>query len=521
MACPNGFQKKASSPDYAWANWRDVFNCNGPNPPIFCGVVINTLIPISLVNVNQLCSGPPPTPADISITDLLSLPAIVAKIADFTVANMHYGLCECVPDPNNPPPNFTGGQCADYYNVTVRMAWYGPRERTYSIQGPIFGAAAYDRGVYDGLGRYVYVIKGSGPGRSTSFSNVSPSPSQYWMRIDASNNDNDRPTGIQIINIARENNQPDNCGNPIYVGPQPDPAKQPVLPPGVPPPPPGATGATGSVGPAGPAGPAGPPGQNAPPCTPCTDGVDGLPGRDGVDGADGINGLDGIDGNDGLDGLDGVDGLDGADGRDGDEVEFTNITVPIGNCFENSFSVDGVQVSCIVGLESQVEQQFKSLLEIARQNCRQPDLSVGEPMVSYTKSVFPCVVLYFNDSRTTKFGIGRYLQIPNPNVPAILSWVDKNHLYKSGRWMAYNQYLDSKNVQVKAFGLNAMEANTWRNTLHSLSNFTNQDIFHPGQPRETTEKLEYDLYLVRATFFEDNSKKKSGRQTGKLIWEAQ
>ena len=528
MPCNNGYRKKAGAPNYDWAKWRDALGCNGPSPPWFCGLPDTSIIPISLVNVGALCSAAPPIVTHISITDIISPVAIAFKINAFALQHMHYEHCECAPDP---PPNNTIAPGGCYIVV-------GTNQRSFNIpyvpnKTPQHFNAAH-------CTQYTGIQASYGhPGY--------PFAEPYHAYCV---NQGETVFGWEFSpGCTPSSTTPD--PPPPIPPPPPELPPIPTLPPSGPPGPRGATGATGAAGAVGAAGPAGVVGAVGPKGDKGDKGDVGATGPAGADGVDGVAGPAGADGADGAVGPAGPAGPAGSNsgsgavgpagpagatgsvgpkgdkgdkGEKGDpgtggNVEFTTVTVDVGSCINNLFTSNQVQVSSIVGLESQTVMNFQRLFDIAKQTCREPDLSVGEPLVSYTKSVYPCVVLYFNDARTSKLGIGRYLQIPNPNLLAILSWVNGNRLYKSGDWMAYNQYFDSKNVKVSAFGLDADEADMWRGILHSLTNFSNSDIFHHGNPRQTTEKLKYSLYLVRATYFLDNSRKKSGKQTGELIWE--
>ena len=141
-------------------------------------------------------------------------------------------------------------------------------------------------------------------------------------------------------------------------------------------------------------------------------------------------------------------------------------------------------------------------------------------MVSYEKSVYPCVVLYLNDARTTKAGIGRYLQIPNPNLDAVLSWADKNFIYEPGSWYQYTQYEHVRGPKIQVYGKDAETCQNMINTLKNLTLFEEESVYFNSPPRLVTPKERIGLYLVRATYFQDNRSKQSGRQTGRLIWEA-
>lgn len=106
---------------------------------------------------------------------------------------------------SNEPPPFIGGQCADYYNVTVEYSdvFVGtPRyvARTVTVLGPIFGLGPLSET------NSALAVRAAGGNVSTGLANLPfpcASQPQFFQNCRA-----------KIVSISKVNGSADNCGNP-------------------------------------------------------------------------------------------------------------------------------------------------------------------------------------------------------------------------------------------------------------------------------------------------------------------
>jgi hypothetical protein len=145
------------------------------------------------------------------------------------------------------------------------------------------------------------------------------------------------------------------------------------------------------------------------------------------------------------------------------------------------------------------------------------DLNVGIPLRGYEADTAECCVIYFNDQRTGKQGIGRYTVIPVPNVPALIGWGAGDPFWSTGNWYTYAQYDGSKGAKIAVFGNSAGTAEQQLETLLTLTKLPSERLYFRGKPRETSSKSELLLRVKRITFF-PSAKEKSGRQQGEVVF---
>jgi hypothetical protein len=175
-------------------------------------------------------------------------------------------------------------------------------------------------------------------------------------------------------------------------------------------------------------------------------------------------------------------------------------------------------VQVIKGTEALNITYFSELYETGRNVCEGGDLCVGIPMSGYDDDTYPQCVLYFNDRKTTKRGIGRYLVIPRPNIPAVLAIADNFPSYTPGQFYAYSQWYSSKGVKIAAHGQSAIQARTICDRLKSLSLMPPDKLFVDAPGREVARGQNLELHLRRITTFDDNKLLKNGRNSGNEIW---
>lgn len=577
MACTNGSKKKPSAPDYTFLSSGDLMcSLYGLNSDM-CAYVRGGLgaIPNAFVDVNDLCSIPPPDVSSFSIGDLLNPAGFINKAVEIAKASKWSEFCECIAPPPEPPP-FKGGQCAgvqyifnykgidsggNEYTSAQRVS-YGPLDTKNVYTPNASGANSLQQFIIfsrDNLGGQIQETA------ATQYFNPTSSIKPYSY-LDV---------------IRRLDGLPDNCGDPSGnqpPPPDPDPLPPPPqLPPGAPPPPPpphckgcpappagekgdtgatgatgatgqkgdkgdtgskgdpgndGATGAKGDTGVAGASGIAGVKGDRGEPGTPGSPGINGIDGRDGSNGSNGNDGATGAKGDTGERGLSivgekGDKGDTGSSGRDA-EVEFEPVTVTYSDCNAAGELVErSVSFQVIKGAEGSTKQLYASLFSavgsLEASVCKVTksidtlDLNVGIPLAAWERSTAVNTVLYFNDSRSTAKGIGRYICIPEPNNQKILEWAATDPEWLTGNWHYYTQYLTSKGAKISSFSVSFEKSVVQQNILKSFTNYQPTSIYFDSTPRMLQNKRELQLRLKRVTYF-PGTIGQEGQQEGNVIF---
>lgn len=499
--------------------------------------------------VEDLCGAPPPSPDDYTFLPddfgLADVATRISKLTAFARAKAHQKYCEIVPVPpsNTPPPVTPPPMPSGGYPQPPTGA--GCFILTYTNCDNVSGAAAVWCATAPG-----YVSSGGACGGG------------YFTGGNGYNatNASEKSGSIQAVpaNYCGFATQPNDPPDP-YVSPQPpvySPPPPPQLPPGVPPPPPpvpcscppGEKGEKGDIG------------------------LTGEPGEKGEKGEKGDKGDQGEKGERGFQGIPGIpgrDGIDGIDGADAPPVDLTPITdkladieaqieliptdcpdvnnLPVLAAIAAGLLTTSAEISAstlatgtaiaaaqtalqssvvlntnraIGSIEGHIDASLEPIetqLDDIEEAINNLDLCVGVPMRGFTEDTYECAVLYFSDAGHAKTGTGRYLVVPEPRKQKLLAWANTNRQYLPGSFMAYAQYYSSKGVKITAFGRSKAEADDWLDFLVGMSNLSDGDLFHRGEPRMVQEKLQPELYLRRITYFEDNRTLKSGRQGGE-VW---
>ena len=577
MACTFGTQKKPSSPDYTFLSSGDIVcDLYGLNSTM-CEYVRGGFgaTPNMLVDVNDLCSKPPVSFPPFTFAELLNPTAFIGKVIDSVKAQKWNDLCECKSPPPEPPP-FSGGQCAcSLYGIEVEIYNFAVGGRWDSLNPQnVFGAitgVTLEFDATDGDTVYVfcrgYANEGCiAPVKRRLYRTGNPNQSFY------------NQVRVKSITLRSGSN---NCGDPPgnqSPPPNPDPTPPPPpLPPGAPPPPPpphckgcppsppgekgdtGATGATGAkgdkgdkgdtgskgdtgndgakgepgdvgaVGATGVAGDKGDKGDKGDAGIPGTNGRDGLPGSDGAMGRDGLPGIQGERGDPGLS-IKGDKGDKGDTGSSGSnaEVEFEPVTVTYSDCNAGGELVErSVSFQVIKGAEGSTKQLYTSLFSamgsLEASVCKVTnsidtlDLNVGIPLAGWERSTAVNTVLYFNDSRSTAKGVGRYICIPEPNNQEILEWAATDPEWLTGNWHYYTQYLTSKGAKISSFSVSFEKSVEQQNILKSFTNYQPTSIYFDSTPRMLQNKRELQLRLKRVTYF-PGTIGQEGQQEGNVIF---
>jgi hypothetical protein len=148
------------------------------------------------------------------------------------------------------------------------------------------------------------------------------------------------------------------------------------------------------------------------------------------------------------------------------------------------------------------------------------DLCSGVPLTSLGNDVAECAVLYFNDQRTSKEGIGRYVQVPKPKRDAILTWAETDPSWFTGSIYCYVQYFSSKGTKIAVFANESNTAILQRDLLKSFCAIPDSDIFFESPPRRVTDKLQLHLKLKTVTYYK-SATEKGGKQSGEVIFRSQ
>lgn len=282
----------------------------------------------------------------------------------------------------------------------------------------------------------------------------------------------------------------------------------------------GAPGADGAVGPAGATGAIGASGPK---------GDTGAPGPVGMSGSDGAPGLDGAIGPTGPQGERGIIGPQGEKGDKGEDavIEWEKVTLTRSYCnaqgetvevpitFDVLRSESGSAAAAYTNLFLALGEAVDNLCEL-KEELKHLDLCSGTPMRGIDQDTGECAVLYFNDARTTKQGIGRYIIVPHPKQSEIIAWAETDPIWQTGQWYTYEQYRSSQGPKVATFGSTDEVANQ---QLSLLRSFVRDDIGGShlvGEPRLVSEKLQLQLRLKRVSYY-TSSAERAGRQPG-TVW---
>lgn len=561
MACTNGSQKKSTSPDIAILTVGEIICGLYGESSLFCQYSkggLGDIIPNAIFDVNAFCGSEPPAIPSISITDFFGT-GWVEKAISAAKNSKWSEYCECKLPPPEPPP-FSGGQCncVKYIvNATIRFNDGSTRNIQNTLWGEVISVRCATAGG-NGACQPTYLCRGF-----TFNSTVCNTLKEYSAASFAGGSQTGSPPTIAITSISRLDGTADTCGDPPgRQPPAPNPTipPPPSYPDNLPPPPPppqckvcpsipGAQGEKGDTGEKGEKGDKGDTGVKGDKGDKGDAGIQGIQGERGADGNRGVTGdkgekgdkgdagLPGVDGRDGLPGSDGNPGRDGLPGERGErgepglsikgdkgdrgeqgipgedaKVEFDTVLVSYDDCTPGGELVSkSITFQVIKGDDGSTYDLYRELFQtlggIDSQLCtirgamETLDLNIGVPMRGYEIPMPQCTVLYFNDTRTSKQGIGRYVNIPNPNNEEILKWAETDPLWQTGNWYVYTQYLTSRGAKVANYANDYETANQQQRILETFTNFTPGQIYHRGAPREVTQKLELQLRLKRVTYF--------------------
>ena len=531
MNCPNGSRPKSGYSGYQWFSVSDALGgCETAVVPWWCNFVF------SLSNwaedVNTFCSSPPPNPDDYSlIPDFFQGDygaQVIPRLKAYVRAWHWSKYCECSPS-------------------EVSNCWFWS---TGGSQGncQLDGNASY-AGVFGALSAQLEVRP---PGSNSNF----PDCSHFYLKANGVSMYPDWWFGVAggvspILRLATQEEvnrygcrpltfppgTPPPTPEPTPV-PTPDP---PELPPGIPtpPPPPGRAGPQGPKGDIGPIGPQGLKGDKGDKGDAGDKGDKGDKGDVGAIGPTGSVGEPGPRGEPGLPGLNGANGRDGepgamgAKGDKGDkgesgEVEIEQINISLATCDNGGDLTERVvTVPVLKGTNGSTANLyitlFDALLEANENICslakkvESLDLNVGIPMRGYESDTGECVVLYFNDARGNKLGIGRYLQVPYPDQQKVLDWCQTDPEWFTGSWYAYAQFKSSQGPKIANYASTPKIAEQQLNILLGMIREDSPTIYHLGSPRLVADKQQLILRLKRATYFPEGLEK-AGRQPGTVIF---
>lgn len=577
MACTNGSQKKPSAPDYTFLSSGDIVCDLYGLSSTMCEYVRGGFgaTPNVLVDLNDLCSKPPVEFPPFTFAELINPARFIGKVIDSVKAQKWNEFCECKAPPPEPPP-YNGAQCRNEYFVNFIRSNGSASYREVGCFGPIRFAQMLEEST--GFGApfdraYNLVV-----GCTNPYEGYREIVTRFFAGYSAYGNQA-RFTSIEPATSAPDNCGDAEPTQPPT--PQPDPTPPPPpLPPNAPPPPPpphckgcpappagekgdtGATGATGATGQKGDKGDKGDTGSKgdtgnvgakgdkgdvgAVGATGIAGnkgdkgdkgdvGISGANGRDGIPGSDGANGRDGLPGERGERGEPGLSikgdkgdkGDTGSSGSDG-EVEFEPVTVTYSDCNAAGELVErSISFQVIKGAEGSTKQLYTSLFSamgsLEASVCKVTksidslDLNVGIPLAGWERSTAVNTVLYFNDSRSTAKGVGRYICIPEPNNQEILEWAATDPEWLTGNWHYYTQYLTSKGAKISSFSVSFEKSVEQQNILKSFTNYPLTSIYFDSTPRMLQNKRELQLRLKRVTYF-PGTIGQEGQQEGNVIF---
>jgi len=114
--------------------------------------------------------------------------------------------------PAPPPPQFTGGQCPDPYDISVNFTEDGrPSSKGRNVGGPIYGISVVQgdpnipgQSLYALVIKHAYNTGGSGSTWPNSVGQTWTALSRYNTPVNYAN--------ISVVSLVRSNGMPDNCG---------------------------------------------------------------------------------------------------------------------------------------------------------------------------------------------------------------------------------------------------------------------------------------------------------------------
>jgi len=217
MSCPNGSQKKSGIPDYEWLSITDELCALYGEDSWMCQLSKLNLagyIKNNLVDVNALCSSPPPEVDSLTPEDFLGgvTGGWLDKAIQISQGSKWNDWCECTPT----PPTFNNGQCPVPYTVTA--TWTSnfqnegeiPHNSTFHIYGPISAIQLENPGPNGACGLFVYGCNFQG------LPAIANDSLGYYPAEIASN--------LVVTGVTPADGQPDNCGNAPSPPPPPSPA---------------------------------------------------------------------------------------------------------------------------------------------------------------------------------------------------------------------------------------------------------------------------------------------------------
>lgn len=377
MACPNGTEPKPGAPSSFIVSSADVVCALYGETSVFCQYVRGGLnvIPNAWVNTAEFCNSPPNPPDSISITDFPT--GWVSKAIDLAKSQKWAEYCQCVGADSSPP--FQGGQCPCVsYTVTIRFQdrQDPPQFITRTAFGPIVKAEIR------------YGTNGASWGLICAgivgYTGCTPNSPTYF-EIGGGGLIGPGRISFYITSVVRVDGQPDTCGNPPALGPQPDPLPPPpTLPPSLPPPPAppqcivcpkGDKGDKGDVGPVGLRGEKGDKGDRGDQGLPGLKGDKGDPGIQGSPGPAGQQGLPGSPGAQGAKGDQGDQGVPGQAGEKGDPgedavIEFEDVPVLVPQCINGVESTIVQNVAVLKGMNNNGAAWLQLVVDLIGERAR-------------------------------------------------------------------------------------------------------------------------------------------------------
>jgi hypothetical protein len=551
MGCPNGSRRKAGTDDYEWINQQELMCTLYGEDSWICQAVKSLAIvqlPVDLIETSGFCSSYVGYPSDIAVTDLLTPSGFINKVLQAAKATKWKQICECTPKPKKPhegancyrinSPGINGyPDCSDAegeYFIEFNATEIRTVETIWDTSKGLYRGSAQNGcpiiEIYDGSTFLLQVSQ-------KSLSTLTLCDGSDWEEDPPPIEDEDPPpkpppgikpppgrTGDKGEKGDKgEAGQKGDKGTKGDTGTKGDKGDKGDK---------GVKGDKGDKGDKGNAGNKGDKGDKGDKGNTGDEGLQGKKGDSGLKGDKGEKGDSGSKGDKGEKGNTGETGKVGAKGDKGDKgdkgadgiVEFTNLRITYndcgdsGNLIQRSTTVqvpkgkDGDTAALYTLILGRLGVTTDALCTIENK-VDHLDLNVGIPMRHYEGDTATCCVLYFNDQRTTKSGVGRYINVPAPNRTKVLEWAATDPTWETGNWYKYTQYRSSQGLKIANYAKTQEICDQQQLTLLSLTDLPTGSVYYSALSRLVANKGIYKLKLKRITFFA-SATEKAGRQDG-------
>lgn len=203
-----------------------------------------------------------------------------------------------------------------------------------------------------------------------------------------------------------------------------------------------------------------------------------------------------------------------------DYSEMTDIVYNDGNCNGGIWEDNLVSRSVPKLLEPILAPLFENLARTRKEVCEKEEAKIiGLPLPYYETNTSRCATLYYGFSPPRGVTVGRYLNIPNPNLDLLIEEAKDIPPYRPGKYTCYTQYLSQKGNKIQVFGNNPVDCDNYRILLERFTLFEEKDIYFRAPVKEVQPRYNYELKLRRITYFPERVDRYSGNDLGEIIWE--